>query len=248
MAHITLLPTELLLAICEVLPTSGINVLHRTCRTLNLRLTPTLFSRASNTIVAGYTGIHWAAKCGNLALAKHLLARGAYVCSRFPDGTVMTTRSDDGRLLTSLHLSAFYNTLEMARFLIDLGADVNERCIEFRTALHRAAAQGHTEMVLLLLEHGADVAAVSKGGWTPLHAACMAGHMGVARVLLHHRAPVVVESSGQSVPAAFLSARQRAMFVYWWAKGWLQGRRGRQDSVGQGPPLGHDTARRKPLL
>jgi ankyrin repeat protein len=237
MAHLTQLPTELLVLITEVLPTSGINALHRTCRSLHLRLTPILFSRSTNAYVAGYTGLHWAAKCGNLALAKHLLARGAYVCSRFPDGTVSTVRTDDGLLLTPLHLCANHKNVEMARFFIDLGVDVNERCLSRVTALHRAAGKGHMEMVLLLLEHGADVAAVSNGGWTPLHAACIGGHMDVARVLLQQRAPVVANSPGPRMPAAYFGIRQRATFVYWWVKRLVRGNRQRRDPAVQGPAL-----------
>jgi ankyrin repeat protein len=237
MAHIALLPTELLLIITKALSTSGINALHRTCRSLNLRLTPILFSRATNAYVAGYTGLHWAAKCGNLPLAKHLLARGAYVCSRFPDGTVTTVRTDDGTLLTALHLCADYNNLELARFFIDLGIDVNERCLSFATALHRAAGKGHTEMVLLLLENGADLTRVSKSGWTPLHAACIGGYMDVARVLLQHHAPAVAKSSRGSIQAACFRIRQRATFFYWWARGLVRGSRGRRNPALQGPAL-----------
>jgi ankyrin repeat protein len=57
--------------------------------------------------------------------------------------------------------------LEVARLLIDAGADVNLRCEHGRTALHIAAAWGHLDVVQLLLEHGADPDTPDDEGLTP---------------------------------------------------------------------------------
>jgi ankyrin repeat protein len=57
--------------------------------------------------------------------------------------------------------------LEVARLLIDAGADVNLRCEHGRTALHIAAAWGHLDVVQLLLEHGADPGIRDDEGLTP---------------------------------------------------------------------------------
>ncbi|HCR38575.1 MAG TPA: hypothetical protein DIV80_03745 [Synergistaceae bacterium] len=47
--------------------------------------------------------------------------------------------------------------LDIARTLIEAGADVNAKDIQGWTPLHEAAEAGRTDIVQLLLDHGADV-------------------------------------------------------------------------------------------
>lgn len=71
---------------------------------------------------------------------------------------------------TALHGVAGEEQLEMAKFLLDSGADPNARNDEGITPLHLAA---YPEMVGLLVQRGADINARSVDGRTPLiiHAA-----------------------------------------------------------------------------
>jgi len=58
--------------------------------------------------------------------------------------------------------------LEVAKLLLERGADVNARDMDGKTALHFTAAEGRSaDTVRLLLEHGADVNAVDRFGFTP---------------------------------------------------------------------------------
>ena len=56
--------------------------------------------------------------------------------------------------------------LAAVEYLVELGADVNQRDHNGYNALHHAAARGHDEMILYLVEHGGDVTAVSRRGQT----------------------------------------------------------------------------------
>jgi ankyrin repeat protein len=81
---------------------------------------------------------------------------------------------------TPLHLAAFFGHRELARMLIERGADVNARSRSTRfardnTPLHAAAANRQTAVAELLLERGADVNARDGSGFTPLGLAA-AGH------------------------------------------------------------------------
>lgn len=58
---------------------------------------------------------------------------------------------------------------EIAKKLIDIGADVNTKADGDRTLLHMAAEYAHEEMATILIEHGADVDAKDVYGFTPLH-------------------------------------------------------------------------------
>ena len=56
--------------------------------------------------------------------------------------------------------------LEAVQYLIELGANVNERDQNGYNAIHHAAARGDNGMILFLVEHGGDVTAVSRRGQT----------------------------------------------------------------------------------
>ena len=59
------------------------------------------------------------------------------------------------------------NGVDVARVLIDAGADVNKQCEHGRTALHMAAAWGHADVVQLLMKNGANPEIVDEEGMTP---------------------------------------------------------------------------------
>ena len=76
------------------------------------------------------------------------------------------------------------NYLEAARFLLDLGADVNTRGLSAETPLIHAAGLGYREMVALLLGRGADVNARDEGQETALFKAARHGYAEVCEALL----------------------------------------------------------------
>jgi ankyrin repeat protein len=79
---------------------------------------------------------------------------------------------------------------DIARLLIEHGADVNARGKSGSTPLGEAALKGRVELARLLLEHGARVDAVNRFGSTPLHDAALSGNRAVVELLLAAGAPV----------------------------------------------------------
>jgi ankyrin repeat protein len=75
---------------------------------------------------------------------------------------------------------------EVARLLIDKGADVNVQNNEGSSVLWYACLQDIPAVVKLLVERGADPMIASNGGWTPLLAASHRGYLEVVRLLLAH--------------------------------------------------------------
>jgi uncharacterized protein len=73
-----------------------------------------------------------------------------------------------------LHVAAEYGNADVARVLIDMGADVNAVDKNGQTAMHGAAYKSAPSIVHRLAAAGADVAIWNKPnryGWTPLHLA-----------------------------------------------------------------------------
>jgi ankyrin repeat protein len=84
---------------------------------------------------------------------------------------------------------------DVARLLLEHGADVNARTNVGWTSLRVAASNGRVEVARVLLEHGANVGAEDDEGRTPLHIAAEHKKVEVARVLLEHGANVGAEDN-----------------------------------------------------
>ena len=114
--------------------------------------------------------------------------RGAELLAADPG--LATAWSSDG--FTPLHLASFFGTEEMARMLLDRGADPNavSRNPMAVQPLHSAAASRAVGIITMLLGHGADVNARQQGGWTPLHAAAIFGDLPLVELLLKSGAEV----------------------------------------------------------
>ncbi len=94
---------------------------------------------------------------------------------------------------TLLSDAAGNSHLEVARFLLDKGVDVNQRIDFDLTALHRAAQNGHLAMTKLLVERGAVVDIKSSESRTPLHYAVSRGHVSTVNYLMDAGADITGE-------------------------------------------------------
>jgi ankyrin repeat protein len=89
-------------------------------------------------------------------------------------------------LKTPLTAAAARGRVEVVRYLLDEGADINLRPAGFcSAAFHRACDQGRVEVVALLLARGADTGP-SDNGLTPLMAASFGGQTDIVELLLAH--------------------------------------------------------------
>ena len=106
----------------------------------------------------GFTPLGLASFFGHAETVNALLAAGAAV----------SQSSRERMKLTPLASALAVQRNDIARTLIEHGADVNAKGENDHAPLHTAAARGNLESATLLLEHGADINAATKDGKTPI--------------------------------------------------------------------------------
>ena len=100
------------------------------------------------------------------------------------DPKLVGSNSADG--FSGLSLAVFFGHLEIAKILVDAGADVNrqsDNAIRV-TPLHSAVESGSVPLLELLLAHGAKPDPVEFLGATPLHSAAARGSREMVEKLL----------------------------------------------------------------
>lgn len=117
----------------------------------------------------------------------HELAREGDVLSAeviMDKGGDIDAADDEGR--RPLHEAAFFNRLDMVKFLVAMGAVKDAPVHPFGyTALWFAVAQGHIDVARYLLEKGANITVCdSLSGQTLLHLAAQRGDMKMAGLLI----------------------------------------------------------------
>ena len=133
----------------------------------------------------GTTALMWAASGGNADAVRMLIAAGAdvnaksaYVAAangrgfegRTPNTTRTETRSEEfaSGWLTPLMLAARDGNVELARILVDAGADVNAGAGDGKNALAIAIFNGNYDVASFLVERKADVNKADAQRFTPL--------------------------------------------------------------------------------
>jgi len=115
----------------------------------------------------GRTQLHFCAENGFTNSVKRLLSIR----------NINVNVKDDMFGWTPLHWAARNGRIEIARLLLQNGADVNAKENYGNTPLHWAAILGHVDNLHLLVENGADLEAQSNNGIRALHRAAIHGHL-----------------------------------------------------------------------
>ena len=103
---------------------------------------------------------------------------------------------NDNDVDTPLHEAAMENSLDVARLLIEKGADIDAEDDYGQTPLHLAAGWNtengetplHLDVASLLIDLGADIDAEASNGQTPLDKAILSNSQNLARLLIEHGA------------------------------------------------------------
>ena len=117
------------------------------------------------------------------------------------DASLANATAPDG--FSPLGLASFFHHADVARFLLEQGADPNVpsqnemRVVPLHSAL---AGQGDPSIARMLIEAGADVNIRQRHGWTPLHEAALVGHADLVDLLLDHGADASARNDDGMTP------------------------------------------------
>ena len=115
----------------------------------------------------GRIQLHYCAEMGLTTSVKRLLSIR----------NINVNVKDDYRGDTPLHYAAENGHIEIARLLLQNGADLNVRSNRGRTPLHLAAENGNVDILHLLVENGVDLEVQANNGSRTLHFAALHGHL-----------------------------------------------------------------------
>ena len=122
-------------------------------------------------LTTGATPLLRAAKAGDVASVKLLLAHGARVdLPNVLGHTPLMAAAGSGRgnVPTRGRSKTEKQALETIRLLHDAGADVNARTVDGDAAVHGAAIKGWNEVITLLAGYGGKLDVADKDGMTPI--------------------------------------------------------------------------------
>jgi ankyrin repeat protein len=158
---------------------------------------------------AEQTPLHLAADHGLLGIIRTLVERNADINARDIYGKTPLCR-----IMEQPYPASEKMFLDVAKFLLEHGADADAKDNDDSTALHAASFHGGVKAVQLMLEHGANIHVRDKQGRTPLHQALdlftdnvspMDLYLDAIRCLLAHGADIDALDNDHATPLHVVS-------------------------------------------
>ena len=173
----------------------------------------------------GETALLWAAANNQVAVVKVLLTKGADTNLQDQSGwsalmkAVYQGNADCVQALVgqsrqevnrALLVAALTGHRDIAKILLDNGAEVDTRADDGRTPLMLAATRGDTDLVSLLLASGADPTLIDRSGETAGTLALSKGYTELANRFQHTASPATANATATQQPATNSTQPQRS--------------------------------------
>ncbi|KAH7380032.1 ankyrin repeat-containing domain protein [Pyrenochaeta sp. MPI-SDFR-AT-0127] len=169
----------------------------------------------------GMTPLHMACKIGRLDAIQFLLSKGAMVDEAAMAGWTpllySTCNEEDDFEGFPFPPNPYTGTsrLEVAKILLEQGANIRAATTDGQTVLHGAARLSDTELVRYFVEHGANVRAVNANAETALHNAARTANVEAVRYLIDQGADVhAVTTEGETILHAACSRANRTTLTF----------------------------------
>ena len=130
-----------------------------------------------------------AARNTSYGVVKHFLSRGFNANWSNPVST-----------LTPLHEAANIGSLEIVKYLVENGCNVNSKSNSGRTPLFSAAFKGNAQIIEYLAQKGADMNSQVNTGLSPLHTACVYGTEDAIIALVKNGCDVNIKENDGNTP------------------------------------------------
>ena len=197
----------------------GMSALHWAARSGQVAMIAALLEKGAGRLdydSAGYEPIHQAAAGGHILAVEALLIEGSEL-----DRPTKSGENRNGESM--LHIASLHNHLNLARYLLKNGVQVNHWSDRAQTGsyhprakllgssltpLHYACCLGHFEMAVLLIDHNAMVNAATEDGYTPLMMAVEAENTDLVALLHNRGAKVNASLPGTLLTALHMAARR----------------------------------------
>ncbi|XP_049329095.1 histone-lysine N-methyltransferase EHMT2-like [Astyanax mexicanus] len=137
----------------------------------------------------GSTGLHHAAKLGNLEVVMLLLNTGQ-----------VDINAQDSGGWTPIIWAAEHRHIDIVRALLNRGADVTLKDKEMNVCLHWASFAGSAEIAELILNAGCPLSSVNQHGDTPLHISAREGYTECVTLFLSRGADIDVMNREGDTP------------------------------------------------
>ena len=174
--------------------------LHVMCRDGNTRVVKQLIEYAANINTrcdSGFTPLHYAAGNGHLDIVKILLEHSADI-DLLDDNKYIKNNTKLNQ--TALQRSICFGHKEVASFLIERGANVNQRDWFGFSSLDNAISCDRGDIAETLLQNGAEINAADEDGDTALHFAIAKKMIKMVNFLIKHGANVNVRNIELQTP------------------------------------------------